>query len=71
METNNIIESIELLLKKFGRPIVYRTTVGDQVRDRVINTCLVSRTRTQTRLEPYELKNVGISDRTGYHVLIP
>lgn len=71
METVNLIESIELLLKKFGRPIVYRTMAGDTVVDRLLNTCMVSRTRAQMRMEPFEMKNVGIADRTGYHVLIP
>jgi hypothetical protein len=70
METINLLEGIDTLLKKFGRLIIYRKVIDGNVFDRVIEVCLTVRTRLQGRIEPYEVMIPGISDKTGYQILI-
>lgn len=70
MNSLDLYEAIDTMLKKFGRPVIYRRFENGQVTDKVITVCMSVRTRISSRIEPYELATAGLMDRTGYQVLI-
>jgi len=70
MEVLNVVDGVKRLLEQFGRLVIYRKLQNNAVVDRLVKACMSMRTRTAGRLEPYELVTAGLSDKTGYTVLI-